>query len=211
MTTVADVLPANSQAYEQAAAAGVSDTLPIPIDTILDPGETPQAFLPFLAAHESVDLWYDDWSIERKRSMVADAVELAALKGTREGLRRFLAYVDAEITWLIAHPARFVFGRSAVNVRPIAHRPLTAHYLIKVPLAPVPNPFQVGRAAIGKQAMTRVSLELIHRAKTAMVVAKATETLTSANFAWRRRARFGDALPLDGTTHFGQFIDRPRL
>lgn len=210
MTSVRDMLPANAEPFERAVGDAVTDTLPVPIAEILSPAATPLAFLPFLAAHESVDLWFDDWSTARKRQMVDEAHELAALKGTREGLIRFLGYVDAEITWLIAHPARFVFGKSAIGIRPIAHRPMTVHYLVKVPLQTPANPFRVGRAAIGRQAFTRVGREPIRRARMATVVAKAPETLTSLNFAWRRRARFGDGLPL-GSIKFSQFIDRPRL
>lgn len=209
--TAAAILPSNSTPFERAVATALTDTLPVPLRDVLDPAITPLAFLPFLAAHESVDLWFDDWPDERKRQMVAEAVQLAALKGTREGARRFLAYVDAEITWLIAHPARFVVGRSAIGVRPINHRPMTAHYLVKVPLEQPVNPFRIGRAVLGQSAMTSISLEPLRRARIAASVAKAPETLTSVNFAWRRRARFGDALPLDGSIHFGQFIDRPRL
>jgi len=205
------LLPSNSRAFEWATALALTDALPVPIAEILDPATTPAAFLPFLAGHESVDLWFADWPMARKRQMVAEAVELAALKGTRKGLERFLAFVDAEITWQIAHPARFVIGSSAIGVRPIAHKPMTAHYIVRVPLALPANPFRVGRAALGRRALTRVSLEPLRRAKIAAVVSKAPETLYSLNFAHRRRARFGDALPMDGTVTFGGFIHRPRF
>lgn len=211
MNSVRAILPAVARPFELAAAEAMTDTLPVPIAAIMDPATAPAAFLPFLAAHESVDLWFDDWSLARKRQMIGEALELAALKGTREGLVRFLGFVDAEVTWLIAHPARFSVGRSAIGVRPIAHRPMTAHYLVKVPLSAPANPFRIGRAALGRQALTRVSLEPLQRARMATVIAKAPETLTSLNFAWRRRARFGDGLPLDGSIRFGQFVDRPRL
>jgi len=210
MTGVRDILPGIAKPFALAAADAMTDVLPVPIGEIIDPSTSPVAFLPFLAAHESVDLWFNDWSIERKRAMVQQAVELAALKGTREGLFRFLGFVDAEVTWLIAHPARFTIGMSAISVRPIGHRPMTAHYLVKVPLPAPVNPFRIGRAALGRQAMTRVSLEPLRRARMATIVAKSPETLTSLNFAWRRRVRFGDALPI-GSIRFGQFIDRPRL
>ncbi len=211
MTSARLLLPSNSRPFERAAADAMSDDLPVPFAQIMDPATTPQAFLPFLAAHESVDLWFDDWPLGRKRQMVAEAVELAALKGTRAGLRRFLDYVDGEITWLIAHPARFVLGSSAIGVRPIAHRPMVAHYIVKVPLRRPANAFQVGRAVLGSAALTRVSLEPLRRAKIAMSIAKDPATLYSATFAHRRRARFGDALPMDGSTKFGGFIHRPRL
>jgi len=205
------LLPGNSGPFERAAADALSDTLPVPIAQIMDPETTPTAFLPFLAAHESVDLWFDDWTLARRRQMVAEAVELAALKGTRKGLRRLLAYVDAEVTWLIAHPARFAFGRSAIAARPIAHPPMVAHYIVRVPLDRPANTFQVGRAVLGRSAMTRVGLEPLRRARIAMATAKDPATLYSVNFAHRRRIRFGDAVPMDGSATFGGFIHRPRL
>lgn len=211
MTSARTLLPSNSQPFELAAADAMSDVLPVPFQAIMDPSSAPADFLPFLAAHESVDLWFDDWSDERKRQMVADAVNLAALKGTRDGLRRFLAYVDGEITWLIAHPARFVLGRSAIGVRPIAHKPMVAHYIVKVPLSRPANPFQIGRAVLGQGALTRVDTEPLRRANMAMSISKEPSTLYSATFAHRRRARLGDALPMDGSIKFGGFIHRPRL
>lgn len=211
MTSARDHLPGYSHPFTRALCEAASDTLPVPFAEIMHPATTPEAFLPFLAAHESVDLWFDDWPLARRRQMVSEALEMAALKGTRAGLRRFLEYVDGEVTWLIAHPARFVLGRSAIGVRPIAHRPMVAHYIVKVPLQRPANAFQVGRAALGRAALTRVSLEPLRRAKIAMGIAKDPATLYSATFAHRRRARFGDALPMDGSTKFGGFIHRPRL
>lgn len=211
MTSARDHLPGYSLPFTRAVSHAASNGLPVPFAEIMDPATTPAAFLPFLAFHESVDLWFDDWPIERKRRMVAEATGLAALKGTREGLRRFLDYVDGEVTWLIAHPARFVLGRSAIGVRPIAHRPMVAHYIVKVPLVRPANAFVVGRAVLGRSALTRVSLEPLRRAKVAMTISKEPATLYSTTFAHRRRARFGDALPMGGSVKFGGFIHRPRL
>ncbi|WP_306180487.1 phage tail protein I [Rhizobium sp. AN73] len=132
-----------SEAFEKALIAGMTDDLPIPYDVIMDPYRTPARFLPWLAAHHSVDLWYDDWSEERKREMIAQcaglstdypASPLAALKGTLVGLKRYLAFVDADIIDRIAHPARFTFGRAVIGRTPIAHQPFTAHYLVHVTL-----------------------------------------------------------------------------
>lgn len=211
MTSARALLPSNSRPFERAAADAMSDILPVPIAQIMDPATTLAGFLPFLAFHESVDLWFDDWPAARKRQMVAEALDLAALKGTREGLHRFLSYVDAEVTWLIAHPARFVVGRSAIGVRPVAHRPMVAHYIVKVPLQRPANALRIGRAALGRAALTRVDLEPLRRAKIAMSISKDVASLYTVTFAHRRRARFGDRLPMDGSIKFGGFIHRPRL
>ncbi|MET0170903.1 MAG: phage tail protein I, partial [Agrobacterium vaccinii] len=123
MSDVSVLLPSSSDVFELALASGMSDDLPIPYAEIMDPYRTPVRFLPWLAAHHSVDLWFDDWPDDRKREMIAQcagvstiypASPLAALKGTLAGLKRYLAFVDAEIVDRIAHPSRFTFGRAVI-------------------------------------------------------------------------------------------------
>ncbi|CUW88202.1 phage tail protein I [Agrobacterium genomosp. 2] len=209
-----------SEAFEKALIAGMTDDLPIPYDVIMDPYRTPARFLPWLAAHHSVDLWYDDWPEERKREMIAQCAgrsvlypgsRLAALKGTLVGLKRYLAFVDAEIIDRIAHPARFTFGRAVIGRTPIAHQPFTAHYLIRVSLTAHRNRFQIGRSAFGRAAMTSVDLEPIRRAKRAMVTAKTPDTLYSVSFAWRRGITFNDNIFIDGSHAIGGYMNRTRL
>lgn len=209
-----------SEAFEKALIAGMTDDLPIPYDVIMDPYRTPVRFLPWLAAHYSVDLWYDDWSEERKREMIAQcaglstdypASPLAALKGTLVGLKRYLAFVDADIIDRIAHPARFTFGRAVIGRTPIAHQPFTAHYLVHVTLRAPKNHFQIGRSAFGHAALTSVDLEPIRRARRAMVTAKTPDTLYTVSFAWRRPITLQDAVKIDGGTSPGGYRQRQYL
>jgi P2-related tail formation protein len=209
-----------SGAFEKALIAGMTDDLPIPYDVIMDPYRTPARFLPWLAAHHSVDLWYDDWSEERKREMIAQcaglstdypASPLAALKGTLVGLKRYLAFVDADIIDRIAHPARFTFGRAVIGRTPIAHQPFTAHYLVHVTLRAPKNHFQIGRSAFGRAALTSVDLEPIRRARRAMVTAKTPDTLYTVTFAWRRPITLQDAVMIDGVTSPGGYRQRQYL
>ncbi len=209
-----------SEAFEKALIAGMTDDLPIPYDIIMDPYRTPVRFLPWLAAHHSVDLWYDDWSEERKREMIAQcagvstdypASPLAVLKGTLVGLKRYLAFVDADIIDRIAHPARFTFGRAVLGRTPIAHQPFTAHYLVHVTLRAPKNHFQIGRSAFGRAAITSVDLEPIRRAKRAMVTAKTPDTLYTVSFAWRRPITLQDAVKIDGGTSPGGYRQRQYL
>ncbi|MGX1100258.1 phage tail protein I [Amorphus sp. MBR-141] len=206
--------------FEIAFGEALTDRIDVPIREILDPYQTPAAFLPFLAAHYSVDLWFDDWPEESKREMIAQCggrsvvypgERLADLKGTREGLKRYLSFVDAEIVRVVSHPTRFAIGRSGIGWCPIAHPPFTAHYLVKLPLKRPPHPFEINRAAIGRASLRSVDLEPIRRAKLAMTISKAPETLYSVSFAWRRRIQLSDAIPLDGGHHVGGFVDRTRL
>lgn len=216
---VQDLVP-DPGPFEIALGEALTDRIEVPIREIMDPYRTRAEFIPFLAAHVSVELWFDDWPEERKREMIAQCMgrsviypgeRLADLKGTREGLKRYLAFVDAEIVRVVAHPTRFAIGRSGIGWRPIAHPPLSAHYLVKLPLRRPANPFEVNRSAIGRAGLRAVDREPIRRARLAMTIAKAPETLYSVSFAWRRRIRLSDAIPLDGSHHLGGFVDRTRL
>ena len=108
MTDVVALLPATPTGpFERAMAAGMSDDLPVPYAQILNPYDTPVIWLPWLAAHHAVDLWFDDWPEARKREMIAqcagvstvypDDPPLGELKGTLKGLKRYLEFVDATI------------------------------------------------------------------------------------------------------------------
>ncbi|WP_099863701.1 phage tail protein I [Pararhizobium haloflavum] len=207
----ASILPRHSSTTEEALAKISADHLPIQIRDVVNAEETPVNFVPFLAGHESVDLWFSDWSMSRKRQMVNEATELAKLKGTHEGVVRYLAYVDADVIDTVAYPARFVFGRSAIGITPIGHPPFKARYLVRVYLTKPVNAFVLGRSAVGMAALRQPDLEPIRRAKRALQVSKAPETEYLISFAWRRPATFGDALPFDGEAPFGGYVDRARL
>lgn len=205
------VLPSSSTSFERALADAMTDLLPVPIRDVVDPGATPSRFLPFLAAHESVDLWFDDWPEARKRLMVSVAHELSALKGTRAALDAFLPFVDAEIVDRISHPRRFVVGFSAVGIDPVGHRPFTAHLLVRVPVKYPSRAFVMGRSAIGHAAIRTVDLTPLDRVRQAVRVAKSPNTLITLNYGWRRPVTLDDGFPLDGSFRFGDFTDRKRL
>ncbi len=205
MTDVAALLPPPSTGpFERAMAAGMSDDLPVPYAQILNPYLSPVRFLPWLAVHHSVDLWFDDWPEARKREMIAQCAgvstvypadpPLGEMKGTLKGLKRYLEFVDATIIDRKAHPERFVFGRSPITRTPIAHEAFTAHYLIKVLLPPPANGFQIGRSAMGRSFLTVVDRTPMERVKRAMVVAKTPDTLYSVTFAWRRPVSVSDGI-----------------
>lgn len=217
MSDVASILPKNSREFEKAAAKAMSDDLPMPIRQIMDPMETPAEWLPFLAAHHNVNLWYDDWSEERKREIIAHfsgrsvaypGETLPDLIGTRCGLVRYLSYVDAEIIDRIVHPQPFTFGRAVLGRTPINHKAFVAHYLIKVLLEPPPNGFRIGRSAFGHNALTPVDLEPLRRVKAAIRAAKGPATKYSVNFAWRRKITLDDRIAIDGSHIVDGWIDR---
>lgn len=206
--SLAALLPSNATAFERALAVALQDLLPVPLRSMVSASETASAFVPFLAAHESVDLWFDDWSEARKRAMIDEALGLAGLKGTRPGLRGYLTYVDAELISAVAHPRRFVAGLSAVGVQPLQFPIFTARYLIKVGLRRHIRGCVASRGALGKHAAVPVNLEPIRRAKIAAAVSKGPGTQYTATFAHRRRPRFDE---MQFGMGFDEFIDRTSL
>lgn len=204
----ADLLPPNATAFERAIADAMTDGLPVPLRELVDPDRTLDAFIPFLAAHESVDLWFDDWPVARKRAMIAAALRLAGLKGTRLGLRLFLAYVDALLVSAMAHPRRFVAGTSAVGVQPLQFPAFAARYLIKVGLRRHCRSAVAGRAVLSLHGLVPVDLEPIRRARIAATVSKGPATQYTATFAHRRRPSFDEMAFGMG---FDAFIDRTSL
>lgn len=208
----ANLLPSNAGAFERAVAEAMADTLPVPLRQIMDPAETPSTFLPFLAAHRSVDLWFEDWPEERKRQMVADAIALAKLVGTRAAAERFLAYVDAQIIHKVSHPSRRPVGRISAGRRvPIQHKPFVARFLVRTALTAPAKPIIVGRTAASRAAVRTIDREPLRRAKTALSVSKAAETAYTINFAHRVRRTLDDGLDLDAGAALGAFKDRVRL
>jgi phage tail P2-like protein len=220
MSIVGDILPGNSDTFEKALAHAMSDELPVPYEQIMDPYQTPVAWLPWLAAHYSVDLWFDDWPVATKREMIAQSAglsetypgeQLGDLKGTFEGLKRYLWFVGATVIDRVAYPAKFVIGQSAVGINPIQHPPYKARYLIKVTLDMPGNAFVIGRSAVGIAATRPPSREPIIRAKRAARIAKFEHAEYTVSFTHRRKLRFGDAPLLDGSLTFGSFVDRTSL
>lgn len=202
------LLPDTADLYERAAMEGAEAQLPIPIRELVDPATTTPAFLPFVAVHNGVKLWFDDWSLARKRQMAAEANQLADLVGTRPGLVRFLGYVDAQLISTIAHPRRFVLGWSAIGRERLVFPAFTARYLIKLRLKRHRAGTVLGRGAIGRHALVPVDLEPIRRAKIAAVVSKSPATQYTASFSWRRRPTFGDGISFGAGHRFGDFVDR---
>lgn len=209
--SVPALLPSNATAFEKAVGAGMTDVLPVPFRQILNPATAPERFLPFLAAHRSVDLWFGDWPVERKRQMIADAVRLARLKGTRAGTLAFLDYVDAELLDIIAHPSPFVIGRARIERTPIAHKPFSARHLVKIETSVPPRSFVMGRAVIGRSRLKTPSPEPFNRVLAALRVAKAPETEYRVDFGDKRQWRLADNVPLAAALPVGAYLDRTRL
>lgn len=212
MTNPAALLPSSSDLFEVAAASALDDGgLPVPIQQIVDPATSPVAFLPWLAAHESVDLWFPDWAESRKRLVIANAPTDAWLKGTRAAAVRFLSYVDGALLDAVAYPARFAVGRAVLGHTPVNHPPFLARYLVNVATVEPGNPFVMGRAAIGSGSVRDPDMTPINRCLMALRVARAPETQIRVSFAHHSPLSIDDAPPLDGSAFLGQWVARSNL
>lgn len=80
----AALLPPNATLLERALASVVDDlvTLFDPLAGAWNADDIPAAFLPWLAAEWSVDVWDPDWSEEQMREAIRAAVEIHRIKGS---------------------------------------------------------------------------------------------------------------------------------
>jgi P2-related tail formation protein len=198
----------------------MSDELPVPYGQLMDPYQTPAQFLPWLAAHYSIDLWYEDWPEARKREIIARSSGrsvvhsgewLAELKGSVAAAPAYLSYVDAQIIHKVSHPARFPVGRIAAGVTPIQHKPFVARWLLKVDLTAPANAVCAARTAVGRAAVRTINREPMRRAKATLSASKAPETAYTVNFAHRVPVTLDDGFDLDAGHVLGSFKDRIRL
>jgi hypothetical protein len=108
------LLPQASTQWELAAeeAAATFSPLPVPNGSLWNPDTCPEHMLGWLAFNLSVDLWNPGWPVWRKRQVIRDAIQNARLKGTRAGLERYLAQVDARLVSLVTPPLKMFAGKS---------------------------------------------------------------------------------------------------
>src|SRR5579883_926837 len=103
-----NLLPRNATKYEIGLDAEEDRVLsiPVPLRDLWNPAACPVEFLPFLAWGLGVDLWDSNWPEGRKRRMCASIIGMKRLKGTLEGTRQYLSFVDAEIVETVLPPQR---------------------------------------------------------------------------------------------------------
>ncbi|MGR3436183.1 MAG: phage tail protein I [Shimia sp.] len=150
------ILPPNAGRVERALERGVQagDFDVAVIATLMDPARCPEALLGWLAWSFSVDTWREAWSEQRKRSVVAGAVERHRRKGTRAAVAQALLDVglDAKLAeWFetggapgtfqvaidtrAARAAGFVAGEELLaEVRRVVDpaKPMSAHFELVV-------------------------------------------------------------------------------
>lgn len=209
--SLSEVLTPASTLFERSFVDAIDSAMPVPVRTLLNPSITPPDWLPWLAVHEGVSLWFEDWTDARKRQMIQQALELAGLVGTLAAAERFLAFVDAEIIHKVSYPARRPVGRIIVRITPIQFQAFIARYLVKVVLKVHRRSSLVGYRAVGRKAALSFNREPLRRAKVALSASKAPETAYSINFAHRVPISLDDGVDLGGGFPFGEFRDRQRL
>ncbi|QCI65533.1 phage tail protein I [Phreatobacter stygius] len=103
------LLPRNATTPERALASlkGRAFDLAFPIDTLWNPWTCPERLLPYLAWALSVDIWYEDWPLDRKRWVCAQSLALHRQKGTLEGIRRYVQLAGGELVRAVVPPAKF--------------------------------------------------------------------------------------------------------
>lgn len=211
MTDAADLLPDNARPFEQALAHAMTDTLPVPVSETLNATTAPLRFLPWLAVHDGVRLWFSDWPETRRRQVIGEAPLAAWLVGTRPGAVTFLGYADGHLLDTVAYPTRFVFGRARVGRAPIGHPPWLARYLVRVRTRTPPRALVGGRTVLGRSRLKTPSREPRRRCLAALVAAKAPETEYRVDFGHARPLMLADGPPLDGTFHLGAYVARRKL
>lgn len=205
------LLPQNRTAFEASVLQAASDALPSMVRESVDPDRAPRNILPWLAAHESVDLWYEDWTDDRKRTMIKNALALAWKKGTYSGSVSYLDYVDGEMLDAVRFPSRFIMGRARIGPTPIGHPAFVARYLVKVETRKPTKAFVLSRSRMRRQALITPSREPFKRCMRAVRIAKAAETEIRMDFAHKRQLYLSDGVPLDGTHYLGEYVPRNHL
>lgn len=206
-----ELLPDNADTFEKAVVAAGLGELPIPYAEIMDPATTPPEFLAFLAAHEGVRLWFSDWPEERKREIIADWVNLAALIGTRGAAQRFLDYVDAEVVHKVSHPANRPIDLMVLGLDPFDHPAFVARFLVKTDLQAHGAAFCLGSSALDVDAVVPVDDKPLNRAMQAITVSKAPETDFAVSFAHRVPISLDDGWDLDAGHELDSYRDRNTL
>ncbi len=196
---------------EIALAAAMADDLSVPIRAVVDPAMAPVRFLPWLAVHDGVLIWFADWGEARKRQVIAEAPQLAGKVGTRAATGPLLGYVDAQLRHVVAYPARFVMGGARIGRTPIGHPAHLARHLVAVETRTPRRALVLGRGKIARGTLNTPTREPLRRTLIALCAAKAPETEYRVDHGRFRPLTLGDAPALDGTHTLGGYVPRHRL
>lgn len=108
----------------------------------------------------------------------------------------------------LARPGELGHGRAVIGRTPLSLRPFEVHLLVRLKQSGRRRNFVVGRSAIGGRAVRTFDRDAMDKALSALRIAKAPEEKHLIDFAHKRRIRFGDGIPFDGSVTFGTYVDR---
>ncbi|MCB2050030.1 MAG: phage tail protein I, partial [Novosphingobium sp.] len=112
------LLPPNATPLERAIEAATAHRHPLPVHLIADarnPDTCPPELLAWLAWDLSVDIWQDEWPVEKKRSVIRNALTLHRLKTTPAGIKAHVELADGEVVDMVRPPAREYMRRGMTD------------------------------------------------------------------------------------------------
>jgi hypothetical protein len=93
-------------AYDDVIGRRISG-IPVPLPDIKNPLLCDEDFLPWLAWEFSVDIWHDDWPVERKRFAISEAIRMHRIKGTLGGIKAHVSLAGAAVVGARVPPDAF--------------------------------------------------------------------------------------------------------
>jgi len=108
------LLPDNATPFEIALSAAMKRLLevPVPLEVLWNPELCPEDLLPILAWSMSMELWREDWPVERKRYVCRKSIYWHQLKGTEAGIAAYLDLADAPLIKAIVPPQAPYWGHT---------------------------------------------------------------------------------------------------
>lgn len=107
------LLPENASLAMRAVEQTSGERWDLDVDIIRrfkDPWACPVHLLNFLAYERSVDVWNENWPEWKKRAVIAAAPHDHRLKGTEEGIRRYIRHAGGKLLKTITPPQGFFLG-----------------------------------------------------------------------------------------------------
>jgi phage tail-like protein len=114
VSTFESILPSHVEPLERSLEQVVTfPDLPIPaLANLSDPWTTDARYLPWLAYRFAVEIWDENWSEEKRRSIIASAIRLQRIKGTLAGIREYVGAAGGELVSVRLPPGKSFLGES---------------------------------------------------------------------------------------------------
>lgn len=170
MSDAVSLLMRSASPYGLAHELVDAERWPLDTDAIVrtkDANAVDEALLPLLAWERSVDVWNPKWPLAKRRAVTAQAYELTRLKGTREGLRRYVELADGKVRQIEAPPLLAFPGRDWTDDERLA-------WLARFP--------QVRTYKYGRTGNSALAAFLTERRPTCLVEAETTTDGRPAGF-----------------------------